>query len=105
MIKTAIFRVRPEKLERLIAWLAELQDRSDEVRETFAQEGVTHEQAYVINTTDGPLLVYIVESPDHRRASEAFRNSTLPIDIEHKAIMAEVLSGPAEVAPRYDVSR
>jgi len=105
MIETAIFRVRPEKLERLIAWLAELQDRSDEVRETFVQEGVTHEQAYVINTTDGSLLVYIMESPDHRRASEAFRNSTLPIDIEHKAVMAEVLSGPAEVTPHYDVSR
>jgi hypothetical protein len=29
------FRVHPEKLERLTAWLAELQDRSGEVRETF----------------------------------------------------------------------
>jgi len=27
MIRTAIFRVRPEKLERLTAWLAEPRDR------------------------------------------------------------------------------
>ncbi|HZD16241.1 MAG TPA: DUF6176 family protein [Pseudonocardiaceae bacterium] len=105
MIQTAIFRIRPEKLERLTAWLAELQDRRDEVRETFAQEGVTHEQAYVINAADGPLLVYVMEAPDHRRASEAFRNSTLPIDTEHKAVMAEVLSGPADATLHYDMSR
>ena len=45
MIRTAIFRVRPEKLERLTAWLAELQDRAEEVRETFAREGVTAQRA------------------------------------------------------------
>jgi hypothetical protein len=105
MIQTAIFRVRPDKLERLISWLTELRERSDEVRETFVREGVTHEQAHLINTSDGPLLVYVMEAPDHRRASEAFRNSTLPIDIEHKAVMAEVLRGPAEATLHYDVRR
>jgi hypothetical protein len=105
MIKTAIVRVRPGKLERLTAWLAELQDRSDEVRETFAQEGVTHEQAYVITTTDGPVLVYVMEAADHRHASEVARSSTLPIDLEHKAVMAEALAGPAEFSLHYELSR
>ena len=105
MIRTAIFRVHPDKLERLTAWLAELQHRSDEVRETFAQEGVTREQAYVINSADGPLLIYVIEAADFERAEEAYHNSTLPIDAEHKAVMAEVISGPADLTPRYDVSR
>jgi hypothetical protein len=81
----------------------ELQEPSDEVRDTFAQEGVTHEQAYVINSTDGPLLIYVTEAADHRQASEAFRNSTLPIDIAHKAVMTEVLAGPP-TSPRTTTS-
>jgi hypothetical protein len=32
-----------------------------------------------------------MEAADHERAAAAYRNSTLPIDQEHRRIMAQVL--------------
>jgi Family of unknown function (DUF6176) len=105
MIEVAMFRVRPEEVERLRAWLAELTRRADEVRETFANEGVNHERAYLLTTTDGPILIYAMEAADHQKASEAYQHSTLPIDLEHRQVMREVLAGPAGAELLYDMAR
>jgi hypothetical protein len=45
MIKLAMRKVRPGQEDQLRKWMAELNRRTAEVRETFAQEGVCHEQA------------------------------------------------------------
>jgi hypothetical protein len=82
--------------------MAELSRRSAEVRETFAQEGVRHEQAYLLKTADGPVLIYAMEAADHARASSVFRNSTLSIDREHKRIMAQVLAESANAELLYE---
>lgn len=47
---------------------------------TFAQEGVRHEQAYLLKTVEGPILVYAMEAADHDRAQAAYQRSSLPID-------------------------
>src|SRR6266545_1169236 len=91
MLKVAIHRVHPEKEQQLRDWLAELMRRQDEVRETFAQETVRHEQAYLLPTSDGPMLVYAMEVADFERGRAAFLNSTLAIDSEHKKVMRDVL--------------
>jgi hypothetical protein len=103
MIELAILRVRPEQVERLRTWLAELMNRADEVRETFANEGVTHERAYLLTTADGPVLIYAMEAADHQKASEAYQRSTLPIDQEHRQVMREVLAGPARTELLYEM--
>jgi hypothetical protein len=102
MIKLAIAKVKPEEEVRLRAWLAELSRRRDEVQATFAQEGVRHEQAYLLQTADGPVLVYAMEAADHEQAAQAFKASTLPIDVEHKAVMARVLAGKADAELLYE---
>lgn len=85
-------RVHDDQLPRLRAWMAQLQDRIDEVRETFANEGVREEQVQLLETSDGPLLVYAVEADDIAAALEAYRTSTLPIDLEHREIMSAVVA-------------
>ena len=85
--------------------MAELQQRADEVRQTFDNEGVRHEQAFFLETTTGPLLVYAIEVEDAQRASEAYARSTLPLDLQHRQVMSEVVSGEAEVERLYDVQR
>lgn len=105
VIRMAIYRVHPDKVELLTAWFAELQSRAHEVRETFRQEGVTQEQAYLLPTSDGPVLLYAVEAVDHDRARDAFLRSRLPIDLEHKAVMGYALAGPAGAELLYDVGR
>jgi hypothetical protein len=102
MLKVAIHRVQPEKEQQLRDWLAELMRRQDEVRETFAQETVRHEQAYLLATSDEPMLVYAMEAADFERGRAAFLNSTLAIDSEHKQVMRDVLAGPAPAELLYD---
>ena len=85
------------------AWLAELQQRSDEVRETFLNEGVRHEQAYLLETADGPVLVYAIDVDDPEAAQRAYATSTLPLDLQHREVMDSTISGPLELEPLYDV--
>jgi hypothetical protein len=103
MLRVSIRRVRDGQVERLRAWLGELGSRRDEAVETFAQEGVRHEQAYVLDTGSGHVLVYAMELEDEEKARAAFEASTLPIDAEHREVMNEVLDGPAPAELLYDV--
>ena len=102
MLKVAICKVGLEKEQQLRDWLAELMRRKDEVRETFIQETVRHEQAYLVHTSDGPILVYAIEAEDHEKGRQAFQNSTLPIDVQHKSVMQEVLADKPRVELLYD---
>ncbi|MEO3818856.1 DUF6176 family protein [Plantactinospora sp. B24E8] len=103
MIKIKVSRIRPGKVDQLKAWLAEGMRRADEIRETFANEGVTHEQGFILETADGPLFVYVVESADYDAAVRAFQESPYPIDAEHKAVLAEVLDGEVPVPLLLDI--
>jgi Family of unknown function (DUF6176) len=105
MIHLTFYRVRPGELGRLQAWLAEGRRRADEVRETYYQEGVHHEQAYFLESKDGHVLVYAVECDDYEAAREAFLKSVLPIDIEHKRIMPQLTDGVLELSPALDIRR
>jgi hypothetical protein len=102
MIKLAIRRVKPEEENTLRQWLEELSRRQGEVRETFAREGVRHEQAYLLKTQDGPVLIYAMEARDHEQAAAAFQASTLSIDEQHKRVMARVLAGKADAELLYE---
>jgi hypothetical protein len=104
MLQVAISRVRPEKETRLRAWLAELGSRVDEVRETFRDETVHAEQAYVVPGSEGPLLIYVIEAEDLERGAKAYASSQHRIDAEHRAVMRECLLESPKVMPLYDVS-
>jgi Family of unknown function (DUF6176) len=94
MVRVRFFKVRPERLGRLRAWMAALAQRDEEVRQTFRQETVRHELAYLIQGPDEPLLVYIIEAEDLEQAARAVQDNPLPIDLEHRQVMAEVLGDP-----------
>jgi hypothetical protein len=102
MLRLAILRVKPGEESRLRDWMSELNRRSAEVLETFANEGMRHEQAYLLQTPDGPILIYAMEAANHDRVAAAFQSSALPIDHEHRRIMKEVLAGPAKVELLYE---
>ena len=104
MIQVAISRVRPEKEARLRAWLAELNTRVDEVRETFRDETVRAEQAYVVQGDDGPLLIYVIEADDFDRGAKAYASSHHKIDAEHRVVMGECLAETPKIKPLYDVA-
>lgn len=102
MLALVLSNVKPDKVERLRLWMHELTHRRDEVLETFVQEGVRHEIAYLIDGKHGPILVYAIEAEDHETARAAYRSSTFPIDIEHKQLLSEVLDGSVQAELLYE---
>ena len=48
MMRLGFFKVRPDQVERLRAWMHELTQRRDEVLETFRAERTLHECAYLL---------------------------------------------------------
>lgn len=100
MIRITFRRVRKGEEDRLRAWLAQLNTRRDEVRETFEREGVRHEAAYLLETPEGLVLVYAVEAEDFAKAHHAYAMSPLPIDHEHRVILDATLGEkvPAHLA-------
>jgi hypothetical protein len=101
MLHLTFRRVRDEAALR--AWMAELGQRADEVRATFRQEGVRHEQAFLLPSPDGLVLVYAHEVEDPEAASAAYAQSSLPIDAEHRQRMAAALAEAVEPELLYDV--
>jgi hypothetical protein len=89
-------------VDRLRAWMAELNRRGGEVRETFRQETVLHERAWLLQGGDAPILVYAIRAEDLELGHRVARESALPIDVEHRRLMAEVLEGPADAEPLYE---
>ncbi len=104
MLQTWIHRIKPEKEQRLRAWLEEMHARADAVRDSFAAAGVRAEQAFVISDGAGPLLVYVSEAADHAQAARAYAASSLAIDAEHRQVMDECIERTLPDAPLFDVS-
>jgi hypothetical protein len=102
MIDVTCNKVNPEKLEQLRAWFREVMGRQDEVRETFRREGVRSEQAFIFDRGASPTLIYIVEADDIGKAAQAYRESPLPIDLEHRKVMQAVLAGKVTVEKLFD---
>lgn len=98
-----MYRIKPERESRLREWLLELNKRADEVRETFRDETVRAEQAYIIPTTDGPIFVHAMEAEDCERAADAYRHSKHPIDAEAVEVMQECLDQSLRLSAIYDV--
>src|SRR5438045_1016611 len=61
MLQVVFSRVKVDQVDRLRSWMAELMARPHEVRQTFEQEGVRHEMAFLVEAREGPLLVYAIE--------------------------------------------
>lgn len=101
MLYASFARVRPDKLGKLQAWLAELMRRRAEVLESFRQEGTREELAYLLPDSQGFLLVYITDAADSDQANAAYETSSLPIDLEHHAMLEECLAERLQLRPDY----
>src|SRR6266498_3272770 len=104
MLQVAIRHVRPEKETKLRVWLAELNARADEVRDTFRSETVRAEQAFIVPGVPGPILIYIMEAEDFARGSKAFAEFIYECYADHREVMRECLGESLELRPLYDVA-
>lgn len=78
-------KIKDGCLENVKEWLKSLEnERKDEVLESFRNEGVLLECAFVRKENDAFYLVYMMRAHDVAMAMDIFRNSTLPGDAFHK---------------------
>lgn len=104
MLRLVIREVRPDKVDLLREWLAELNGpRRDEALETLAAEGCRHEAAFLIEGPSGPLLVLASEADDIEAARLAYRNSTHDVDAEHRRVLRESLGDPVHLEEVLDL--
>ncbi|MFX3826782.1 DUF6176 family protein, partial [Streptococcus suis] len=81
--------------DRVVGWLREVGGpRRDEALESLAAEGVEHQTAMIIDTSDGPIIVYAMQTDDLARSRAVADNSPRPVDVQHRAIMRGADDGP-----------
>lgn len=98
-------RLKPELRESVEQWLAEVNGpRRSEAIETLRAEGVTHETAAILDTSDGPIIVYAMETDDIDRARAVGAASAHPIDQRHHEVMRAADNGPAPYSLVLDIS-
>lgn len=103
MLRTWVHRIKPGREDQLRNWLATLNSRSDEVRDSLHASGVRAEQAFILSGLTGSLLVYVSDAADQHHAERLFDDSSRPIDVEHRAMMAECIAETLNTTPLYDV--
>jgi hypothetical protein len=100
MLRVAVRRVNPGRADELWEWLAEVDGpRREEALATLVDEGCTHEQAFLIEGAEGPVVIYVMEVDDDEASQVAAQLSEHPIDADHKRVMAQVVgdSLPSEL--------
>lgn len=96
MIHLVARRIRPDHRDRLVTWLREVDGpRRDEALASLAAEGISHETAMLIDTSDGPVIVYAMETDGLDRSKSVADESPRAIDAEHRAIMRAADDGAA----------
>jgi Family of unknown function (DUF6176) len=73
--------------------------RRQEALATLFDEGCRHEQAYLIDGADGPVVVHIMEVEDVERSKVVGARSSHSIDEDHKVVLSQTLGDqvPAEL--------
>jgi hypothetical protein len=102
MLYTRFYRIKADRVERLRSWFLEVQRREDEALASYAQEGTRHVQAHLIDGPDGPVLAFLAEVSDPLEARSANVDSRLPIDLEHRDVMHDVVAGRVSAELLYD---
>lgn len=78
-------KIKEAHLEDVKHWLHSLEnERNHEVLESFRNEGVLLECAFIREEKGSFYLVYLMRAHDITKAMDVFRNSTLPGDTYHK---------------------
>ena len=106
MIHLVARRIRPDRRELVRTWLQEVDGaRRAEALESIAAEGIDHETALLIDTSDGPILVYAMQTDDLPQAQAIAGESPRSIDAEHRAVMRSADDGPVTSETLLDLRR
>jgi hypothetical protein len=92
MLRVAIRHLRPAYVDDLRKWLQTFNGpRRNEALATLVDETCTHEQAFLIEGKEGPVVVYVMEVADVEQSRRAPERSSHLIDADHRRVMQRAL--------------
>lgn len=97
-------KLKPGCLDRVRAWAAEVNRRSDEALATLRDEGVVIESVFLDSTDQGDFLIYYMRAADFVRASEVAAHSTHPIDAFHRQFKQDCWAESRQLEPLIDLT-
>ena len=104
MLRVAIRKVRTDQVASLREWLLQANGpRREEALATLMDEGCRHEQAYLMDGAEGPVIVYVMEVGEVERSERAAEASSHPIDTDHRRVMALALGDPVRAELLLDL--
>ncbi len=77
-------RLKPDSVDRVRAWAAELTRRGDEVLATLRDEEVAVESVFLEQSPDGDFLIYYMKARSLEEAGQAVQHSHHEIDAYHQ---------------------
>jgi Family of unknown function (DUF6176) len=83
------YPVRPGHREKLVNWIARLEDRSKELLEAMAEGGVRAEAVFLEQSDGGEHILIYTSAQDLQAGIQALSESKLPLIQEFNQILAE----------------
>ena len=83
------YPMKPGQRERLVNWIARLEDRSTEVVEAMAEGGFIAEAVFLERSDSGDHILIYTSAQDLQAGIEALSNSKLPLVQEFDRLLAE----------------
>lgn len=84
-IRCTKIKLKPGSELNAREWAAEINRRSEEVREILKSEGVTIEAAFLDKQADGFYLIYIMQSDDFEKSQQVTAKSETEAERIHRA--------------------
>src|SRR5690242_9457901 len=97
-------KIKEGCVDRVKSWLHSLEtERRGGLLQSFLDEGVVLEAAFIKEEKDASYLVYFLRAEDVNQALTIFQKSTLAIDAFHKRCWDELTEQHAILTPVFHV--
>jgi len=106
-METRAFRIKlkPDSIDRVREWAAEIMRRRDEALETMRDETVALECFFLERAADGDYLIGVMTAESFERSQQAVRESVHAIDAYHQQFKRDTWESVEPLELLVDLNR
>jgi hypothetical protein len=98
-------KLKPNSLEKVREWAAEITRRQDEALETLRDESIFIESFFLEQATDGDYLIAYIRAESLEQSQKAVEKSVHAIDAYHQAFKKECWESGKRLEVLVDLNR
>ncbi len=98
-------KLKPNSLDRVREWAAELNRRKDEALATLRDESIFLESFFLEQARDGDYLIGYIRAESLEQSQEAVKKSTHAIDAYHQAFKKDCWESGEKLEGLVDLNR